>query len=341
MCCLLLLWRNPVKKIMLAHGNGGKENRELIQQTIFAYLKNEWLEQAEDATAIGQGDFVMTTDSYTVSPIFFPGGDIGKLAVCGTCNDLAMMGAKPRFLSLSFIIEEGFEFASLEKILASMAAELAKNGAHVVTGDTKVVPRGSCDGIFINTTGIGESYMAGLSSRALAEGDVIIVSGTIGEHGAAIFAGREGISLEGSLESDCRSLWPLVEILISNNINIRALRDATRGGLSSVLNEWALASGVCIDIQEALLPVREEVRGLCELVGFEPYDLANEGTFVAAVLAEDANKTVALLHEAGASDAAIIGSVGGSHPGRVILHSPWGTRRFLEMPSGELLPRIC
>lgn len=328
------------KTIGLACGNGGEENNELIKKVFYKAFANEILAKSEDAALIENGRFAMTTDGFTVSPLFFAGGDIGKLAVCGTCNDLAMMGAKPKYLTCAVIIEEGFETQKLEQIVASMQAELAKNGVIVVGGDTKVVPRGSVDGVFITTTGIGEVLCEGISSSALKEGDAILLSRDIGAHGAAIFAAREGIALSSALESDCASLFPSVDALLQAGIKPHAMRDATRGGVSAVLNEWAKSSDVCIEVEEERIPLRDEVRGICEMLGFEALSLANEGTFVLALeatQAEDALKILQTFHP----NASIIGQVGKKYPKKVIVHTAWGTTRFLEMPSGELLPRIC
>lgn len=330
------------KTITLSHGNGGEENNELISKVFYKAFKNEILEKSEDAAVIQNGTLAFSTDSFTVSPIIFPGADIGKLAVCGTCNDLAMMGAKPKYLTCSVILEEGFEMRTLERIVNSMKKELEINGAVVVSGDTKVVPKGSVDKIFINTTGIGEIQKAGISSNNITTEDSIIVSNSIGKHGATIFASREGIELSSNLKSDCASLWPIVEKLIQNDIKITALRDATRGGVSAVLNEWAKQSDVCIEIEEKEVPICDEVNGICELLGFEALSLANEGTFVLAIKQEDAQKALEVLHSCeNSKEAKIIGKVTQQYEKRVILNSAWGTKRFLETPTGELLPRIC
>ncbi len=327
------------KCISLAMGNGGVENSELIQKVIYRHLANDFLAKAEDATAIDRLDNpCFTTDSFTVTPLFFNGGDIGKLAVAGVCNDLAMMGARPKFLSLSFIIEEGFGLREFEKILRSIKKELAINEAAVVTGDTKVVPRGGCDAIYINMSGIGER-VARLSQTNIAEGDVLLISGDMARHGATIFAAREGIELQNEIDSDCKSLWPIVQEILAN-LAPKAMRDATRGGVAAVLNEWAMATGLCMEIEEHSCSVEESVRGICEILGFEPFMLANEGTFVMAVDPNDAQKALEILRKHN-DKAAIIGRVSRAYPGRVVLESEWGTRRFLDMPSGEILPRIC
>ncbi len=331
-----------MKTITLAQGNGGEENNELINKVFYKNFKNEILDKNEDAAVIHGGELAFSTDSFTVSPIEFSGGDIGKLAVCGTCNDLAMMGAQPKYITCAVILEEGFEQRKLEKIVNSMKKELAKNGAVVVSGDTKVVPRGSVDKIFINTSGVGEIQQKGISSNNISQDDVIIVSNSIGKHGATIFAAREGIELSTSLQSDCASLWPVVKELIDNDIKITALRDATRGGVSAVLNEWAKQSDVCIEVQEEDIPICDEVNGICEMLGFEAMNLANEGTFVMAVSKDQASKALEILQAIEVSkEAKVIGEVTALHNQKVILNSPWGTSRFLDTPTGELLPRIC
>jgi hydrogenase expression/formation protein HypE len=328
------------KTITLAQGNGGEENNTLIKKIFYKAFKNEILERSEDAAVIG--NLAMSTDSFTVSPLFFAGADIGKLAVCGTCNDLAMMGAQPKYLTCSVIIEEGFEVESLERIVESMRSELAINGAVVVSGDTKVVPKGSVDKIFINTTGLGEIVQAGISSNNVSEEDVILINRDIGCHGASIFAAREGMEMCSTLKSDCNSLYPQVKALMDAGIKITAMRDATRGGVAAVLNEWARQSNVCIEVEEEKIPVSDEVKGICEMLGFEATALANEGTFVLAIHKDSAAKALEILggFEVCAM-ASVVGEVTQKYPQKVILKSPWGTSRFLETPNGELLPRIC
>jgi hydrogenase expression/formation protein HypE len=326
--------------IRLAHGNGGQENNELISNIFYKAFENDILAKSEDAAVIEDGKLVFSTDSFTVDPLFFAGGDIGKLAVCGTCNDLAMMGAKPKYLTVSFIIEEGFEIPKLQTVVDSMKKELKNNDVIIVSGDTKVVPKGSVDKLFVNTTGIGQVLQNGISSNSISDDDVIIVSGDIGRHGAVIFASREGIELQSNLQSDCKSLYPIVKDLIDNDISITALRDATRGGLSAVLNEWANQSNISIEVQEDKIPVCDEVMGLCEILGFEAASLANEGTFVLAIKKDDANKALEILKKYNQS-ASIIGTVNNNQQKKVILKSAWGTSRYLESPTGELLPRIC
>ena len=317
--------------------------RKLIEGIAETYFSNPALMQMNDFALVDAGgNIAVSTDSFVIKPYRFPGGDIGKLSICGTCNDLAMMGARPIYLSCGFIIEEGFAIDDLKKIVNSMKTELGLNSAKIITGDTKVVPRGNADGIFINTTGVGEIIYEGISSSNISSGDVILVSHSIGEHGAHIFVNREGINIKSDLKSDCASLWPIVEKLTESGIKIKALRDATRGGVSAVLNEWAEMSSVCINVTENDVPVLQEVRGICELLGFEPFHLACEGTFLIAVEKDDAEKALKIIksNELGRS-ASIIGYVNDEFPERVVVITEIGTKRLLDSPSGVLLPRIC
>lgn len=330
-------------QIQLSHGGGGEETNALIHDLFYRYFGNDILLAAEDAAVLElKNKIAFTTDSFTVSPLFFNGGNIGKLAIAGTVNDLAMMGAKPVYLSSAFMIEEGFSFEDLETIVISMAEELKVCGAKIVCGDTKVVPKGAVDQIFINTSGIGEIEKEGISANNLHVDDVIIVSGDVGRHGAAILMEREGLGITGDLKSDCATLWPAVQSLIDSNMSISALRDATRGGLSAVLNEWAEQSKVCLEIEEASVPVNDAVQGMCELFGFEAFDFANEGTFIIAVPQQHATLALEALQSVSVSKkAAIIGKVTMKKEGKVILHSQYGSSRYLDLPKGELLPRIC
>lgn len=329
--------------IQLSHGGGGQETNTLIKSLFFSAFDNPILNNDEDAARLQlSGDTAFTTDSFTVSPLFFAGGDIGKLAIAGTVNDLAVMGAKPEYLSCSFIIEEGFDLSKLKKIVRSMANEMDKSGAKIVCGDTKVVPKGCADGLLINTSGIGHIQVDGVSVKNLKLGDVIIVSRDIGRHGAAILMAREGLTLETTLISDCATLWPAIKCLIEAGLELHAMRDATRGGLSAVLNEWAIASNVGITVEECAIPVCDEVKGLCELYGFEPFNLANEGTFLIAMPEAEAIKALRIMHTFDSeAPAAIIGRVSEERMGKVVLKTPWGSSRYLDLPQGELLPRIC
>ncbi len=329
--------------IQLSHGGGGEEMNRLIHSLFFEAFGNETLLQSEDAAALHiKSPIAFTTDGFTVSPLFFEGGDIGKIAIAGTVNDLAMMGARPLYLSAAFIIEEGLALEDLRRIVASMSAELARSSARIVCGDTKVVPKGACDKLFITTSGIGEIVYGGISAHRLCAGDAIIVSRDIGAHGATVLAAREGIGIWGDLRSDCATLWGAVAALLEGALSIHALRDATRGGLAAVLNEWAVASNVCIELEEEAIPISGPVRGLCELLGFEATDFANEGTFVLALPKAQAPRALEILRAMELTcNAALIGEVSQKRPGRVILKSPWGSSRYLELPKGELLPRIC
>jgi hydrogenase expression/formation protein HypE len=330
--------------ITLAHGAGGEETRELIDRVFARALENDYLSEREDAAVIPAGGYAVSIDGFIVSPPIFNGGDIGKLAVAGSCNDIAVRGAKPKFLAASFILEEGLSVDLLGKIVDSFAKELAKNEAKLISADTKVTPRNQAGGgLYITTTAFGELKLRGLGAKNLQEGDLIIASGSCGDHGAAIFASRGGIEMEGDLKSDCDSLWPLVSRLIGAGLPIVCMRDATRGGLAAVANEWAVASNTALTLNEAAILVRNEVRGVCELLGFEPYSLANEGMMIVAIRGEAAaNEALKIMRSSELGEnAAIIGYVGGDYRGRVILKTPHKTARFLDTPSGELLPRIC
>ncbi|MFN3406471.1 MAG: hydrogenase expression/formation protein HypE [Caldimicrobium sp.] len=334
-----------LKRVLLSFGEGGEETQSFLDKFILKYLGNTFLNSLEDSTPIylSSRAIAFTTDSFTVKPLFFKGGDIGKLSVVGTVNDLAVMGAKPKFLSLSLIIEEGFLLEDLEKILQSIKEEAEKNEVFIVTGDTKVVPRGAADGLFINTSGIGEILYPGLSAKNLKPGDLILVSGTLGDHGVCILAEREDFQMEINLKSDCASLYPLLEPLFLKKIELHALRDPTRGGLSGILHEWAKASKVDILVYEEKIPVKPQVRTFCEIFGFEPYHLPSEGKVVIALPKESLKDTLKILksHSLG-EEAEIIGEVlSYSQNPKVFLQTPLGTRRLLEQIRGELLPRIC
>lgn len=326
------------KKILLAHGGGGQEMNELINGLIFRIFDNEILAQSNDSAILNlSGKLAFSTDSFVVSPTKFPGGDIGKIAVCGTINDLAMVGAKPRYISCALIIEEGLGIDELKEILNSMKSTADEAGVSIVCGDTKVVSKGSCDKIFINTSGIGEIIKESRVEN-LKSGAKILLSGDVGRHGAVILANRNELNLD--LQSDCKSLNNVVEALLNANIAPLAMRDATRGGLSAVLNEWAKACGYDIKINEENIAVSDEVIGICEMLGFEPYELANEGTFVLAIDPKDEIKALEILREFD-SNANTIGEILDSNKGNVIIQNSYGASRFMEPPKGELLPRIC
>ena len=332
-------------RILLAHGSGGELSHRLVTSLFVKSFQNALLQPLDDSTVISAdgGRWAFTTDSYVVTPIFFPGGDIGRLAICGTVNDLSMSGAQPLYLSAGFIIEEGFLFSDLQRIVESMQRTAAEAGVTIITGDTKVVNRGAADGVFINTAGIGRVppgiHISGHNARP---GDKVLLSGTIGDHGVAILSAREGLEFSTALMSDCAVLNHLVKKLIAASPHIHCLRDPTRGGLSSTLNELARQSGVGIWVEEKRIPVKEEVRGACELLGFDPWHLANEGKLVAIVSAEAAGAILEGMREHPLGrDAAIIGEVKEDSPGKVVLYTPIGSTRILDMMVGEPLPRIC
>ena len=338
------------KIITMAHGGGGRAMRELIDKLIVPAFDNPRLATLEDQARVGlsslaeHGDrLAFTTDSYVVAPLFFPGGDIGKLAICGTVNDLAMSGATPLFLSCGLIIEEGLPVADLERVLASMAAQACAAGVQVVTGDTKVVNRGAADKLFINTAGIGViARGVEIGATRAKPGDVVIVNGTLGDHGVAILVARNELELQSDIASDCQPLHGLVQAMLAACPDIRCLRDATRGGLATVLNEFAVSSKVGIRLQESALPLKAEVRGACELLGLDVLYMANEGKLVAVVPRETAPAVLAAMraHPAGA-DAAIVGEVLAEPAGHVVLNTAFGGERVVDMLVGEQLPRIC
>ena len=332
-------------RILLDHGSGGRASHELITGVFVPQFKNALLEGLDDSTVfeIGGQKLAFSTDSYTVDPIFFPGGDIGCLAVNGTVNDLAMRGAEPLYLSVGFIIEEGFPMADLARILKSMKEAAEAAGVQIIAGDTKVVNRGAADKIFINTTGLGViKNDADISGRNARVGDVVLVSGTIGDHGITILSKRGGLSFEAPLESDSVPLNGLVAEMMAVSDKIHAMRDPTRGGLATTLNEIALQSNVGIELIEEHMPVREGVEGACELLGLDPLYVANEGKLIAFVAPEDADKVLECIkaHPYG-SEAVIIGKVVSENPGRVFMRTGVGGTRIIDMLAGEQLPRIC
>ena len=330
--------------ILLAHGSGGKLSHELVEKKILPFLANPALNKLDDSAIFEtSGRLAFTTDSYVVTPIFFPGGDIGKLAVCGTVNDLSMNGARPLYLSLSAIIEEGLPLEELERIIQSIKIAAEEAEVSIITGDTKVVNQGQADKLFINTSGIGVIPLGVDISGANAKaGDKVILSGTIGDHGIAIMSQREGLRFSMTLESDCAPLNKLVSQMLEASPRIHCLRDPTRGGLATTLNEFAKQSHVGIKVEEDKIPVKEEVKAACELLGFDPIYVANEGKLVAIVDPRDTDKVLAQMKQNGyGRDAAIIGEVTSDHPGRVIMKTKLGPSRIVDMLSGELLPRIC
>ncbi len=332
------------KQILLAHGGGGVLMRELVS-LIVEKLGGHREGPLEDSAILSmeKGRVAFTTDSFVVSPLFFPGGDIGRLAVFGTVNDLAVSGAKPLSISLSLIIEEGLFFETLERIVDSIAEAAKEAQVAVVTGDTKVVEKGKADGVFINTAGIGlVPEGVSLSCSNARQGDLVLVNGAIGEHGLAILSRREGIDFGSDLRSDTAPLSNMTVPLLGGTRGIRAMRDITRGGLAAVLNEIASDSGVCIRIEEGSVPVTEAVRKGCELMGYDPLSIANEGKLVAVVDREDAESVLDMMrgHSLG-KGAAVIGEVVAGPAGYVILRTSLGGERVVDLPYGDLLPRIC
>ncbi|MCI1035140.1 MULTISPECIES: hydrogenase expression/formation protein HypE [Raoultella] len=336
-----------MKSIQLAHGSGGQAMQQLIASLFMQAFANPWLAEQEDqarldlAQLAAQGDrLAFSTDGYVIDPLFFPGGDIGKLAVCGTANDVAVSGALPRYLSCGFILEEGLEIATLEKVVNSMAQTAQAADIAIVTGDTKVVPRGAADKLFINTAGIGAiPPEIRWGARQITPGDVLLVSGTLGDHGATILNLREGLGLDGALSSDCAVLTPLIQTL-RDLPGVKALRDATRGGVNAVAHEFAAASGCGIELHERELPVNDTVRGVCELLGLDALNFANEGKLVIAVARDAAEAALTRLraHPLGRR-AAIVGEVVERSGVRSV--GLYGVKRTLDLPHAEPLPRIC
>ncbi|GAB4376374.1 MAG: hydrogenase expression/formation protein HypE [Calditrichia bacterium] len=332
------------KRILLSHGSGGKLSHQLIEEFFLPLLKNEKLEPLDDSAVIelGSSSMVFSTDSYVVDPIFFPGGDIGKLAVCGTINDLAVMGAVPQHLSLSLILEEGFLFSDLQRIMQSVANTCKEAGVSVITGDTKVVPRGFMDKVFINTSGVGFFLANHHPNRRIENGDKILINGTIGDHGTTILASREGIQLQSAVQSDCAPLNGLIAPLLDLGDKIHLMRDPTRGGVATTLNELVKRTPWGAILYEENLPFKKEVLSLCEILGLDPLYLANEGKVIAVVHPEAADEVLRLwkAHPLG-RDAAIVGEIVDQFSGKVVLETQFGSRRIIDMLTGEQLPRIC
>ena len=333
------------ERILLDHGSGGRLSQELIEKVFLGRFGNPLLNRLDDGAVFepGPGRLAFSTDSYVVTPRFFPGGDIGRLAVNGTVNDLAMCGAEPLYLSAGFIVEEGFLFSELERIADSMQAASAEAGVRIVTGDTKVVERGACDGLYINTSGIGRvPPRVELGAERIKPGDAVIVSGYIGDHGLTIMCERHGLGLTSGLRSDCAPLGKMVAALLRAVPQVRLMRDPTRGGLATSLNEIAAKSGLGIRIDQACLPIHEEVNGACDILGLDPLYLANEGKLIAIApqaAAQRALETIQAIPYG--THAAIIGQVVKESPGRVVMRTGIGTDRILDMLAGTLLPRIC
>ena len=326
-------------KIMLSYGGGGRKTQELIKNIFLKHLDNELLHPLDDGAVVD--DFVFSTDSYVVQPIIFPGGDIGKLAVSGTINDIAVMGAKPLYLSLGLIIEEGLEVETLEKIVKSISKTAKKTGVKIVTGDTKVVEEGKGDSIYVNTSGIGKLLLNPPPSVERIEvGDKVIINGEIGMHGIAVLIARKKLGIKSKVESDCSPLSSLISSVISPSIKF--MRDPTRGGLAASLNEIVGGKDWGIELDEDRIPISDEVRGVCELLGYEVLNIANEGKVIFIVKGNAAEGILKKLrkHPSG-KNSEVIGEVTNAYPGKVVLHSNFGTKRIVEMPVGTLLPRIC
>jgi hydrogenase expression/formation protein HypE len=321
-----------MNRILLGHGSGGKLTANLIKDIFYKHLGNDFLARETDGANLGtlDGEVVTTTDGFVVSPLFFPGGDIGKLAVCGTLNDLAVMGAKPKYLTLSFIIEEGFLVKDLEKIVVSIAKEAKEAGVMVVAGDTKVVEKGNVDGLYISTTGIGVRKQEGEFPKKIEKGDLIAINGSIGDHAVALIAARGDFDFKTDIKSDCQNLSRLCQNLAQKCPSLKFMRDITRGGLATILNEVSSHYGVGIEIEEAKVPIKKEVSSVCNLLGFDPFYLANEGKLVAIVSPEDKLPDKMI----------VIGKITGEH-GKVVLRNEIGGRRIIDTPDGEILPRIC
>ncbi len=336
------------KTVLLGHGSGGRMMKRLVDEVFLEAFGNPALDAGDDAGVVAapSGRLALSTDSFVVTPAFFPGGDIGRLAVAGTVNDIATSGARPLYLTCGFILEEGFPMDDLRRICASMAATAAEAGVAIVSGDTKVVERGHADGVFINTAGVGVlPDGVELSGSHCKPGDKVLVSGTLGDHGITVMSAREGLSFSADVESDAAPLSALVAAVLEAAPHARCFRDPTRGGLASTLNEFALASGVDIEVDEASVPVRPQVAAACELLGYDPLQVANEGKMVAVVPADEADAALGAMHGAPyGQNAAVIGEVfearrAGSPCVRVC--TAWGAARVLDMLVGEQLPRIC
>jgi hydrogenase expression/formation protein HypE len=329
--------------ITLAYGSGGKKTSELIDEIIVPAFNNPELSKLSDGALLNsENKIVFSTDSFVINPYFFPGGDIGKLSVCGTVNDLCMCGGEPKYLSLSFIIEEGFLFSHLIKIVDSIKTTAAECGVKIVTGDTKVVERGKGDGIYINTAGIGFLRHEGLGEDSIKDGDAIIVTGTMGDHGISVMAARNNLISGSELLSDCRTLHRLTEEMAKFKEDVRIMRDPTRGGLATTLNEFVERNNLTIELEEESIPIKTAVANACEILGLDPLYSANEGKFVAVVSANRAEEIVSALKKfPEGADAAIIGRVTSKYPGKVVIKTYLGGTRILAKLTGAQLPRIC
>jgi hydrogenase expression/formation protein HypE len=334
-------------RIVLAHGGGGRLTHQLIEKIFMPAFGNSMLEQRHDGAvlAVNGSRLAFTTDSFVVRPLIFPGGTIGDLAIHGTVNDLAMCGARPLYLSAGFILEEGLPMDTLRSVVASMQQAAAKAGVQLVTGDTKVVDKGKGDGIFVNTSGIGlieEKVKQPIGPASVQEGDVVIVSGDLGRHGVAILSVREGLEFESPILSDTASVWPAVDALLNAGIEVHCLRDLTRGGLATTLNEIASDRNICIKLEESLIPVQETVQSACEILGLDPLYVANEGRFAVFVPAAQAEAALDVMKEVEVSEGSVrVGRVEETPSRTVVLQSRIGGNRVVDMLSGEQLPRIC
>jgi hydrogenase expression/formation protein HypE len=332
-------------KIVLGHGSGGRLTYDLIHSVFKPYFHNPELDAANDFAKLEShdGKIILSTDSHIVKPLFFPGGDIGKLAVCGTVNDVAMSGAKPLYLTAGFIIEEGFEINLLETIVKSMKAAADEAGVKIVAGDTKVVEKGSADGIFISTRGIGwVNEKTSIDGTQAKPGDAVIISGTLGDHGVAVLAARGDLGFETDIQSDVAPLNHLIQGILEATPDVHVLRDPTRGGLATTLNEIASQSNICINLDENSIPIKKPVQTACEMLGFDPLYIANEGKVIVILPSVDAEKCLKYLHtQRYAKQAKIIGIVEKNPAGRVLLKTLVGGTRVLDMLAGEMLPRIC
>ena len=328
--------------ITLDYGSGGKKTSRLIENVLLPAFANPSLEALGDGAIVpGAEKLVFSTDSFVVSPLFFPGGDIGKLAVCGTVNDLAMCGGEPKYLSCALVIEEGFESEKLARIVESMSRAARAAGVEIVTGDTKVVERGRGDGLYINTAGIGFLRHDALSPRAIRPGDDVIVSGTVGDHGTTVMLARSGM-MQGELRSDCAALGGLCRRILESGSAVRVLRDPTRGGVATTLCEFLEGSALSIELDERAIPVRDAVRAACELLGLDPLYCANEGKLLCVAAHEDSEKLLAAMRETPeGADAAVIGRVSERYPGKLVMHTAFGGSRVLQKLTGAQLPRIC
>ena len=333
-----------MKNIKLEHGSGGALSRELTEDVIYPIIKNDTYIELSDAAVVEiDGRIAFTTDTFVVDPIFFPGGDIGKLAVCGTCNDLSVSGAEPLYLSLGLVLEEGFSIEELKRVLKSIKTTAQTAGVKIITGDTKVVPRGKGGKIFINTTGMGRIVFSHPIKRdRIKPGDAVIVTGPLGSHGIAIMASRESISIGSKIKSDTSFLYPVCRDLFHLEADLKFLRDATRGGVAAILNEICSDTNFGMDIYESHIPILPDVQVVSDILGLNPIEIANEGVLVVIVAENSVSQAIKSIkqHSAG-KEAALIGKITGTYPGKVILETKIGGKRILDYPRGLLLPRIC